>query len=49
MTDDLKTGLQSSIIVDGAAEHQTTNLEISRLYGLLHWRAVINAIRPRNT
>ncbi len=34
-TDDIKTGLQPFVIVDGSAEHRQANLEIARTYGLL--------------
>jgi hypothetical protein len=33
--DDLKSGLQPFIIVEGSAEYRKANLEVSRLYGLL--------------
>jgi len=34
--EDIKSGLQPFIIADGSAEHPQANLELSRLYGLLH-------------
>jgi hypothetical protein len=33
--DDIKTGLQPFIVVDGSVEHRLANLELSRTYGML--------------
>jgi hypothetical protein len=34
--DDTKTGIHPFIIAEGSAEHRQANLEVARLYGLLH-------------
>jgi succinyl-CoA synthetase beta subunit len=34
--DDVKSGLQPFIVVDGSAEQRQANLEVSHLYGLLN-------------
>jgi hypothetical protein len=34
--DDLKSGVQPFIITEGSAEYGQANLEVSRLYDLLH-------------